>query len=139
MGGSKRPSHFYYSGTMNANITLIFDGDCGFCTSAANQIVKLSKTKIVAVPWQFTDLSKFSLTQAEVADQVYLAIDDQNFGGHEAFAMVFRVQPNSLLRFMGKLMMSRYLRWASMPTYRLVARYRHKLPGGTPACKLPRD
>lgn len=124
---------------MGSDITLIFDGDCGFCTSAANQIVRRSKTKIVAAPWQFTDLAKYSLTQAEVADQVYLAIDDQNFAGHEAFAMVFRVQPNSFLRFIGKTMMSRYLRWLSMPAYRLVARYRHKLPGGTPACKLPRE
>jgi len=124
---------------MSSNITLIFDGDCGFCTSAANQIVKRSKTKIVAFPWQFTDLSQYSLTQAEVADQVYLAIDNQNFGGHEAFAMVFRVQPNSFLRLMGKTMMSKYLRWVTRPTYRLVARYRHKLPGGTPACKLPRE
>jgi hypothetical protein len=23
--------------------------------------------------------------------------------------------------------------------YRLVAKYRHKLPGGTPACKLPQS
>jgi predicted DCC family thiol-disulfide oxidoreductase YuxK len=124
---------------MTSNITLIFDGDCGFCTSAANQIVKRSKAKIVAVPWQFTDLAQYSLTQAQVADQVYLAIDDENFAGHEAFAMVFRVQPNAFLRFIGKTMMSRYLRWFSMPIYRLVARYRHKLPGGTPACKLPRE
>ena len=139
MGGSKRPSHFYYAGHMSSNITLIFDGDCGFCTSAANQIVKRSKTKIVAVPWQFTDLAQYSLTQEQVADQVYLVIDGESFGGHEAFAMVFRVQPNPFLRFMGKVMMSRYLRWFSKPVYRLVARYRHKLPGGTPACKLPRE
>ncbi|NBR22590.1 MAG: hypothetical protein EBU08_02135 [Micrococcales bacterium] len=88
---------------MSSNITLIFDGDCGFCTTAANFIVKNSKTKIVAVPWQRTDLSKFSLTEAQVA------------------------------------MMSKYLRWFAAPTYRLVAKYRHKLPGGTPACKLPQN
>ena len=124
---------------MSSNITLIFDGDCGFCTTAANFIVKNSKTKIVAVPWQRTDLSKFSLTEAQVADQVYLVVDEDSFGGHVAFAMVFRVQPNSFVRFMGKMMMSRYLRWFAAPTYRLVAKYRHKLPGGTPACKLPQN
>ena len=124
---------------MSSNITLIFDGDCGFCTTAANFIVKNSKTKIVAVPWQRTDLSKFSLTEAQVADQVYLVVHEDSFGGHEAFAMVFRVQPNSFVRFMGKIMMSRYLRWLAAPTYRLVAKYRHKLPGGTPACKLPQN
>jgi len=124
---------------MSSNITLIFDGDCGFCTTAANFIVKHSKTKIVAVPWQRTDLSKFSLTEAQVADQVYLVVGDESFGGHEAFAMVFRVQPNALVRLMGKIMMSKYLRWFAAPTYRLVAKYRHKLPGGTPACKLPQN
>ena len=122
---------------MSSNITLIFDGDCGFCTTAANFIVKHSKTKIVAVPWQRTDLSKFSLTEAQVADQVYLVIDEEAFGGHEAFAMVFRVQPNAFVRLMGKIMMSKCIRWFAAPTYRLVAKYRHKLPGGTPACKLP--
>lgn len=124
---------------MSSNITLIFDGDCGFCTTAANFIVKHSKTKIDAVPWQLTDLIQFSLTEAQVADQVYLAIDEESFAGHEAFAMIFRVQPNALVRLMGKIMMSKYLRWLAAPTYRLVAKYRHKLPGGTPACKLPQN
>jgi predicted DCC family thiol-disulfide oxidoreductase YuxK len=122
---------------MSSNIILIFDGDCGFCTTAANFMVKHSKTKIVATPWQRTDLSKFSLTEAQVADQVYLVVDEETFGGHEAFAMVFRVQTNSFVRFLGKIMMSKNLRWLAAPTYRLVAKYRHKLPGGTPACKLP--
>jgi len=123
---------------MANKITLIFDGDCGFCTSAANQIVKRSKPKVVALPWQFTELSEYSLTQDQVADQVYLVIDEEAFGGHEAFAMVLRVQPNSGLRLLGKVMMSRYASWLAAPSYRLVARFRHKLPGGTPACKLPR-
>ncbi|MEY2815705.1 MAG: hypothetical protein RJA78_281 [Actinomycetota bacterium] len=124
---------------MSSNITLIFDGDCGFCTTAANFIVKHSKTKIDAVPWQRADLNEFSLTQAQVADQVYLVIDEVSFGGHEAFAMIFRIQPNALVRLMGKIMMSKYSRWLAAPTYRLVAKYRHKLPGGTPACKLPQN
>jgi hypothetical protein len=84
-------------------------------------------------------LSKFSLTEAQVADQVYLVVDEDSFGGHEAFAMLFRVQPIALVRFLGKIMMSKYLSWFAAPTYRLVAKYRHKLPGGTPACKLPQN
>jgi predicted DCC family thiol-disulfide oxidoreductase YuxK len=124
---------------MNSNITLIFDGDCSFCTTAANLIVSRSKTRIIATPWQFTELSQYGLTKEQVSDQVYLAIEEKNFGGHEAFAMVFMVQPNLFLRFLGKVMISKYLRWFTKPAYRLVAKYRHKLPGGTPACKLPRQ
>lgn len=122
---------------MSSNITLIFDGDCGFCTTSANAVVKRSKVRITATPWQFTDFSEQEITAADAADQVYLVIDGVAFGGHEAFAMILRVQPNAFLRFVGKSLMSRSLNWIAKPTYRLTAKYRHLLPGGTPACRLP--
>ena len=37
--------------TPTANV-LIFDGDCGFCTSAANFVVARSSMPIEAVAWQ---------------------------------------------------------------------------------------
>lgn len=122
---------------MSANITLIFDGDCGFCTTTANAVVKRSKVPIVAIPWQFTDFSNYAITESDAADQVYLVVDGVPFGGHEAFAMILRVQPNAFLRFIGRVLSSRALAWLGRPTYRLIAKYRHRLPGGTPACKLP--
>jgi predicted DCC family thiol-disulfide oxidoreductase YuxK len=122
---------------MSSNITLIFDGDCGFCTSAANAVVKRSRVLIVATPWQFTDFSKYEISEKDAADQVYLVVDGLPFGGHEAFAMILRVQPNVFIRFIGRVLMSRALAWLGRPTYRLIAKHRQRLPGGTPACKLP--
>jgi predicted DCC family thiol-disulfide oxidoreductase YuxK len=121
----------------NQKIVLIFDGDCGFCTSTANFIAKHSRVVMEVTPWQFVDFTNLPITQQDCADQVYLLVDGKPYGGHEGFAMTLRVQPNPVLKFLGKTAMSPALRWLAKPTYRLVAKYRHKLPGGTPACKLP--
>lgn len=121
----------------NQKIVLIFDGDCGFCTTTANYIAKKSKVKIQVVPWQFQDFKGLPVTQEQCADQVYLLVNDKPFGGHEAFAMILKVQSNPVFRVLGTIIKSQALSWIMRPSYRLVAKYRHKLPGGTPACKLP--
>jgi predicted DCC family thiol-disulfide oxidoreductase YuxK len=121
----------------NQKIVLIFDGDCGFCTTTANFMVKHSKVTIEAKPWQYVDFTNLPITKEDCAEQVYLLVDGKPYGGHEGFAMTLRVQPSKVIRFIGLVAMSKALRWFSKPTYRLVAKYRHKLPGGTPACKLP--
>ncbi len=121
----------------NQKIVLIFDGDCGFCTSTSKYIAKRSKVPIEIIPWQYVDFINLPITKEDCADQVYLLVDGKPFGGHEGFAMILRVQPNAFIRFIGSVAMSKALRWFSKPTYRLVAKYRHKLPGGTPACKMP--
>ena len=121
----------------NKEIVLIFDGDCGFCTTSANFAVKHSKTPIKAVPWQYTDFSELPMTQVDAQDQVYLMVDGKAFGGHEGFAMMLRIQRNPLLRFAGAMAMNPPISWIARPIYRVVAKYRHRLPGGTPACKLP--
>ena len=122
----------------NQEIVLIFDGDCGFCTSTANYLAKHSKVPIQVIPWQYVDFTNLPITKEDCADQVYLLVDGKPNGGHEGFAMTLRVQPSAVVRFIGAAAMSPALRWFAKPTYRLVAKYRHKLPGGTPACKLPR-
>jgi predicted DCC family thiol-disulfide oxidoreductase YuxK len=118
--------------------TLVFDGDCGFCTSAANLVVAKSKTPVTAVAWQLTDLNPLGLDSARAAERVWLVIGDERFGGHRAFAKLMMLQPNALLGAIGSLLLLPPFSWFAALGYRLVARYRHRLPGGTPACKLPR-
>ena len=122
----------------NPKIVLIFDGDCGFCTTTANYIVKKSKVAIKATPWQYQDFSGLPVTKEQCADQVYLLVDDKAYGGHLAFGMILKVQSNPIYKTLGSVINSPALAWIMRPGYRLVAKYRHKLPGGTPACKLPR-
>ena len=117
--------------------TLIFDGDCGFCTSAANFVVKHSSYPIVAHAWQLTDVSRFGLIEHQVAERVYFSVSGQNYGGHLAFAYILFVQDNWFLKAAGWIMTVPPVCWLASLGYRLVARFRHRLPGGTPACKLP--
>ena len=122
-----------------SNLLLIFDGDCGFCTSVTNFFLKHSSVPLKAEPWQYIDPADYGLTRQQVAAKVYFLVESNPYAGHEAFAMLLRVQSNALIRALGWLAMTPPISWLARPTYWFVARYRHKLPGGTPACKLPRD
>lgn len=122
---------------MTAPATLIFDGDCSFCTSAANFVVKHSTYPIVAHAWQLTDVSRLGLIEQQVAERVYFSVSGQNYGGHLAFAYILFVQDNWFLKAAGWIMTVPPVCWLASIGYRLVARFRHRLPGGTPACKLP--
>ena len=117
--------------------TLLFDGDCGFCTSTANYIVRHSTFPVTAVPWQFADTLDYGLTPAQTADRVWLVIGDERFGGHLAFAHLLFNQRNVLLRVIGWVLTVPPFCWLGSIGYALVARFRHLLPGGTPACKMP--
>lgn len=116
---------------------LIFDGDCGFCTSVANIAVARSTAPLVAHAWQLTDVSQFGLTEQQTAARVYLVIGDEQFGGHLAFAYLLFIQDNWALKSIGCLLTVPPFCWLASLGYALVARFRHRLPGGTPACKLP--
>lgn len=119
-------------------ITLIFDGDCGFCTTSANFIVKESKPKVTAIPYQWADLEKFGLSPEQTAKKVYLHLEGANFAGHRAVAKLLRLQPNPALKVLGSISLVPPFSWGAAIVYWLTARYRHKLPGGTPACALKR-
>lgn len=116
---------------------LIFDGDCGFCTSTANAVVARSTVPIVAHAWQLTDVTRFGLTEQQTAARVYLVVGDEKFGGHLAFAYLLFIQKNWALKAVGWLLTVPPLCWVESLGYALVARFRHRLPGGTPACKMP--
>ena len=116
---------------------LIFDGDCGFCTTTANYVVKHSKTPILAHAWQLIDVTQFGVLQVQAQQRVYMVDGIHVYGGHEAFAHILRLQNNWFLGAVAFLMVVPPLCWVSKIGYALVAKYRHKLPGGTPACKLP--
>jgi predicted DCC family thiol-disulfide oxidoreductase YuxK len=118
---------------------LIFDGDCGFCTTTANWIEKRSLTPVEIQPYQWAKLADFGLTEKEAADKVKLIFEGKIFAGHHCMAKLLLIQPNILLKFVGAVMVMPGLDPISAKVYEWVAANRHKLPGGTPACKMPRQ
>lgn len=122
-----------------AKTVLIFDGDCGFCTSTANWIVKHSKISVTAVPYQWAKLEESGLTAKQASAEVQLVSDGSIFSGHYCMAKLLKLQPNILVRSVGKLMTAPGINSMSALVYKWIAANRHKLPGGTPACEMPRS
>ena len=122
-----------------AKPVLIFDGDCGFCTTTANWIEKNSLIPVEIQPYQWAKLADFGLTEEEAAAKVQLVVGGKVFAGHHCMAKLLLIQPNALLKFLGAVMVMPGVDPISAKVYEWVAANRHKLPGGTPACKMPRQ
>lgn len=120
---------------------LIFDGDCAFCTSTANWVaMRLHRTggpNARLVAWQFTDLTALGTTSERTQREVlWITPAGEIFGGAAAFAqwLTFRGLPYAVL---GRAMGLPAVRTLAAAVYRLIARNRHRMPGGSPACALP--
>ncbi len=91
-----------------------------------------------AVPWQWSDLDAMGLTHDDVADYAWFLTRRHSYAGALAFAAILRGQPGIGLRFAGTLLATPPFSIVAALGYNVIARYRHILPGGTPACALPR-
>jgi predicted DCC family thiol-disulfide oxidoreductase YuxK len=113
---------------------LLFDGNCGFCSSLARWADRRLPADATTEPWQRADLETLGLTRDEVADHAYwVDADGRKLRGHEAAAAALRAIGGPL-GLAGVVMLVPPVSWASMIGYELVSRIRHRLPGGTPAC-----
>jgi predicted DCC family thiol-disulfide oxidoreductase YuxK len=116
---------------------LLYDGDCAFCSSCARFIERRVPTSAEILAWQLTDLSDLGVTPEAAAEAVlWVDVDGSVAAGHLAVAWLL-VDADSFWRPLGYLLSLPPLRWLGGPVYRLVARNRHRLPGGTTACALP--
>jgi predicted DCC family thiol-disulfide oxidoreductase YuxK len=115
---------------------LIFDGDCGFCTTSSNYVSSHSSTPIRVEAWQLTDLTQYRLTPELASAKVQLYAGGELFAGHRAFSKILRLQKQWYWKALGWVLVFPIISLLSSFGYYLVARYRHKLHGGTPACQL---
>jgi predicted DCC family thiol-disulfide oxidoreductase YuxK len=119
---------------------LVFDGDCGFCTTSANWIEarwpKGCGASIVASQsLSADDLAGWGLRTEDVQRAAWW-IDER--GPHEGAGAVAHalMAANGFWGFVGRSLIVPPLAWVARSGYRLVARYRYRLPGSTPACKV---
>ena len=116
---------------------LIFDGDCGFCTTSARTGQRWLGLEHVE-PWQFLDLDTLPVTEADCLQAVqWVAVDGTVASAHEAVIAALR-HAGGRWAVLGRLMALPGVRSIAAVVYRLVARYRYRMPGGTPACRLPK-
>ncbi len=116
---------------------LIFDGDCGFCTTTARWIEGKVPAEVAVVPWQSLDLSTYGLTEQDVSTAAYF-IDENHTAhrGHKAVELVLKTT-NWPTRAAGIAIVTPPLSWIAPYGYALVAKYRYRLPGATDACRIP--
>jgi predicted DCC family thiol-disulfide oxidoreductase YuxK len=112
---------------------LIYDGDCGFCTSCAGVLERIGPDAEI-VAWQLTDLAELGVTEEQAADAVqWVQIDGTVRSGHEAIAAVLSTA-GPVWKIIGRSVLLPGISWMAAKLYRLVADNRYRLPGSTPAC-----
>jgi predicted DCC family thiol-disulfide oxidoreductase YuxK len=118
---------------------LVYDGDCAFCTRAVAFALRHMKVACQAVPWQQADLAKLGLTGAEVAEAVWwVEPGAAKVKGHRAVAAALG-HGRPAARPVGWLLDAPLLENLAAAGYDLVARNRHRLPGGSAACAADPD
>jgi predicted DCC family thiol-disulfide oxidoreductase YuxK len=120
--------------------TLVYDGDCGFCTTSANWIVRhwSEGDGSVAVPWQRLApgvMEAAHLSEADVQRAAWWIDGQRREEGSRAVAAAL-IAAGGVLAVVGRILLLPPVSWVAPLGYRVVARYRYRLPGGTPACKV---
>lgn len=117
---------------------LVFDGDCAFCTTWVRRLERTLGVFPESQPWQWVDYEALGLSRHDVTHYVWFLSGDTRFRGHGAVAALLRSQRSVGWRFLGHLLVTPPFSWAAALAYAFIARFRHRLPGGTPACAMPR-
>lgn len=118
---------------------LVFDGDCGFCTTAATWTSRRFSHGERAQAWQFLGdefLEKHHLNSKDVGEAAWWVNDGGlRERGHRAVGRAL-VANGGLREIVGWLILTPPLSWLAAGVYRVAVRWRYRLPGGTPACKV---
>jgi len=120
-----------------AQHTLIYDGDCAFCTLWVNRLEKVLPVFPPTRTSQSISLDDFALSADDVARYAWYITPTHQYAGHLAASALLRAQPRRGLRFLGWLIATPPLSYLAAGGYALVAKFRGKLPGGTATCAAP--
>lgn len=124
----------------HSDSVLVYDGDCGFCTTSATWIAARWKPpgRAELVPFQRlgdAGLARLGLTADDVTRAAWWVEDGRRSRGHLAVAHALMAAGGGW-GLVGRVLLVPPLRELAAVGYRIVARYRYRLPGGTPACRL---
>ena len=113
---------------------LIYDGDCAFCTLWVNRLRDWLPSFPTAKTSQSIAIEDYALSTHDVENFAWYITQSHQYAGHLATSALLRAQPVFSLRLLGWLLATWPISWLAAGAYSLIARFRHKLPGGTPTC-----
>jgi len=114
--------------------TLLFDGDCGFCSSSARLAARMAPSVHVR-PYQDSDLADFELTAAQCAEALQWIGRGGPAAGAGAVARLL-IAAGKGWSLIGRTLLVPGVRRVADVAYCVVAANRYRLPGGTPACRV---
>ena len=115
---------------------LIFDGDCGFCTTSASFAKRWvdRRGRYDLRPWQELHLAGYGLTEADCIAAAQFVRSDGTVRPAQ-FAIAEGLKHGApAWRPLGWLVEAPGVSWLAGKLYTWVADHRYQLPGGTPAC-----
>ncbi|MFA7266589.1 MAG: DUF393 domain-containing protein [Candidatus Nanopelagicales bacterium] len=117
---------------------LLFDGDCAFCTASVDFLKRHVRPQAHITPWQRADLEALGVSEQECQQSIqwFAAPGSAQLTQGRAVAAVCRVGA-APWPIVGRMMQLPGAVNVANVAYRLVAANRFRLPGSTPACKLP--
>ena len=111
------------------NATMIFDGDCGFCSRSARFAVERVRVTCSVVSYQRADRAALGLTAAECAEALrFVAPDGTRFQGAAAVSQALRTG-TAPWRGLGAVIDAPGVRVLAEHVYRFVARHRGTVSG----------
>jgi predicted DCC family thiol-disulfide oxidoreductase YuxK len=109
--------------------TVIYDGDCGFCTASVEAASRWLRTRVSIVPWQRADLVALGVPESDARLALqWLGADGVRLQGHRAVAAWLR-EAGGLWRVCAALLTAPGLNAVAAAAYRLVAANRGRIPG----------
>ena len=114
---------------------LLYDGDCAFCTTCARLVEKRIRPDADVVAWQLADLAELGVSEGQASEAVqWVGAEGAVRSGHEAIAAMLGAC-GPVFRLAGRALLLPGVSPLAAKIYALVAANRHRLPGGTPACR----
>jgi predicted DCC family thiol-disulfide oxidoreductase YuxK len=115
--------------------TLIFDGECGFCTRTRDLLARLDRRqRVKTVPFQSPGVAeRAGISRDELATSVYwLDEDGSRYSGAQAANAALSAALGNDLPL--RIYRAPGMRRLQEAVYRWVSNNRHRLPGTTPWC-----
>lgn len=123
-------------GSHGREALLVFDGDCGFCSAYARWATTRLGDAATVVAWQHIgSLATVGLDRQDVECAAWWIESGQRWAGGDAIARSL-IAMHGPWRSLGWMLRVWPISATARLVYRWVAANRHRMPGGTAACRL---
>lgn len=124
---------------MTRPATLVYDGDCAFCTRCVTWAQRRLRYQPEVLALRSADLGTLGIGRTDAERSVQWVAPDGSVSSGARAVGQWWWRSGGWWRFPGALCLVPPTSWVAEAVYRLVARNRHRLPGGSDACAVERS